>query len=56
MNLRDCFQKRLLRRVKPDTAKSARSLEVASAKLEEAKRALKSKIMTIELRNKPISD
>jgi len=44
MNLRDCFQKRLLRRVKPDTAKSTRSLEVASTKLEEAKRALKNEL------------
>jgi len=44
MNLRDCFQKRLLRRVRPDAAKSTRSLEVASAKLEEAKRALKNEL------------
>lgn len=44
MNLRDCFRKRLLRRVKPDAAKSSRSLEVASTKLEEAERALKNEL------------
>jgi len=44
MNLRDCFRKRLLRRVKPDTAKSTRSFEVASTKLEHAKRALKNEL------------
>ena len=41
MNLRDCFRKRLLRRDKPNAIKSARSLEVASIKLEEAEKALK---------------
>ena len=44
MNLRDCFQKRLLRRVRPDAAKSTRSLEVASTKLEEAEKALKNEL------------
>lgn len=44
MNLRECFRRRLLRRVKPDTAKSTRSLEVASTKLEEAERALKNEL------------
>jgi len=44
MNLRDCFQKRLLRRGRPDTAKSARSLEVASTKLGEAEKALKNEL------------
>jgi len=42
VNLRDCFRKRLLRRDKPDVKKGLRSLEIASAKLEEAERALKS--------------
>ncbi len=41
MNLTECFQKRLLRRGRPDAAKTARSLEVASTKLEEAEKALK---------------
>jgi len=44
MNLRDCFRKRLLRRVRPDVARSTRSLEVASTKLKEAERALKNEL------------
>lgn len=44
MNLRDCFRKRLLRRVRPDAVKSTRSIEVALIKLEEAEKALKNEL------------
>lgn len=40
MNQRECFEKRLLRRETPSPEKSLRSLEIAEAKLEEAKKAL----------------
>ena len=40
MKLRECFEKRLLRRERPDPAKTQRSLEVAEIKLEEAEQAL----------------
>jgi len=39
MRLNECFRKRLLRRERPDLAKSKRSIEVAGAKLNEAERA-----------------
>lgn len=38
MNIQECFEKRLLRKIKPDLEKSKKSLETARAKLEEAKR------------------
>lgn len=44
MNLRDCFRKRLLRRVRSDAVKSTRSIEVALIKLEEAEKALKNEL------------
>jgi len=40
MNLRECFDKRLLRREKPSLDRSIRSIEVAGSKLEEAEKAL----------------
>lgn len=39
MKLNECFRKRLLRKERPDSEKSERSIEVAEAKLNEAKRA-----------------
>ena len=39
MNLEECFQRRLLRRDRPDTAKAERSLQVSAAKLEQAERS-----------------
>lgn len=39
MRLNECFRKRLLRRERPNLEKSKRSIEVAEAKLNEAKRA-----------------
>ncbi len=44
MNLKECFQRRLLRYGRPDARKSARSLEVAVTKLEEAEKALKEEL------------
>jgi len=44
MNLKERFQRRLLRHGGPDTRKSARSLEVAWTKLEEAEKALKEEL------------
>ena len=41
MNIRECFEKRLLRKDRPDPRRSGRSLEVAEAKLEEAEKALR---------------
>jgi len=41
MNIRECFEKRLLRDDRPDTQRSRRSIEVAEAKIEEAEEALK---------------
>jgi uncharacterized protein (UPF0332 family) len=40
MKLRECFQKRLLRKERPDSERSKRSVQVAEAKLDEAERAL----------------
>jgi len=40
MKLKECFDKRLLRKEKPDLEKSKRSIEVAEAKLDEAEKAL----------------
>ena len=39
MNLEECFKRRLLRREKPDSQRSHRSIEVAEAKFEQAKKA-----------------
>jgi len=39
MRLTDCFENRLLRRERPDAARSRRSLEVADAKISEAEKA-----------------
>lgn len=44
MKLRECFEKRLLRRKRPDFEKSKRSIEVAEAKLDEAEEALSHKL------------
>ena len=44
MRLKDCFEKRLLRRTKPDIEKAKKSLETSKKKLEEAKRALASNL------------
>lgn len=41
MRLDECFQKRLLRRERPDPEKCRKSIEVATAKLDEAQRAFK---------------
>jgi len=40
MNVRECFEKRLLWEDRPDLRRSDRSMEVAEAKLEEAEKAL----------------
>ncbi len=40
MNLRECFEKRLLRRDAPSPEASRRSIMVAETKLTEARRAL----------------
>ncbi len=39
MNLEECFEKRLLRKIKPDYEKARRSIEVAKDKLKKAKDA-----------------
>lgn len=39
MNLQDCFRKRLLRKDRPDPARSRRSFQVSKAKLEHARKA-----------------
>ena len=41
MNVRECFEKRLLREDRPDPRRSGRSMEVSEAKLEEAEKALR---------------
>ena len=41
MRLEECFEKRLLRKIKPDMKKAKKSLETSKKKLEEAKKALK---------------
>lgn len=41
MNIRECFEKRLLREDRPDPRRSGRSMEVSEAKLEEAEKALR---------------
>lgn len=41
--MKECFDKRLLRRERPDLEKSKRSIEVAEAKLDEAEKALSHK-------------
>jgi len=38
MNILECFEKRLLRKINPDLEKSKKSLETAKIKLEEAKK------------------
>ena len=43
-NIEDCFKFRLLRKIKPDKEKSARSLEIAKQRLKEAEKAIKLKI------------
>lgn len=40
MNIRECFEKRLLREDRPDLRRSGRSMEVAEAKIKEAEKAL----------------
>jgi len=40
MNLEECFEKRLLRKIKPDYEKAKRSIEVAEDKLKKARDAL----------------
>lgn len=44
MKLKECFEKRLLRRERPDLEKSKRSIEIAEAKLDEAEKALNHKL------------
>jgi len=44
MKLKECFEKRLLRRERPDLEKSKRSMEVAETKLNEAEKALSHKL------------
>ena len=44
MKLKECFEKRLLRRERPDLEKSARSTQVAETKLKEAEKALSHKL------------
>jgi len=44
VKLKECFEKRLLRRERPDLEKSERSMEVAEAKLDEAEKALSHKL------------
>jgi len=41
VNIRECFEKRLLRVDRPDPRRSGRSMEVSEAKLEEAEKALR---------------
>ena len=41
MNVRECFERRLLREDRPDPRRSGRSMEVSEAKLEEAEKALR---------------
>ena len=41
MRLKECFDKRLLRRERPDFEKSERSMEIVEAKLDEAEKALR---------------
>ena len=43
-NIQDCFEFRLLRKIKPDKEKSKRSLEIANQRLKEAEDTLKLKI------------
>lgn len=40
-NVEDCFKFRLLRKIKPDTEKSKKSLEIAESRFARAKEALK---------------
>jgi uncharacterized protein (UPF0332 family) len=40
MRLNECFEKRLLRKERPDPEKSRRSIEVAQTKIDEAEKAL----------------
>jgi len=44
VKLKECFEKRLLRRERPDFEKSRRSIEVAETKLNEAEKALSHKL------------
>jgi len=41
MKLNECFEKRLLRRERPDLERSRRSIEVAEAKIDESEKAFK---------------
>ncbi len=43
-NIEDCFKFRLLRKIKPDSEKSKKSLEVSEKRLEKARKALNLKI------------
>ncbi|MEK6824099.1 MAG: HEPN domain-containing protein [Nanoarchaeota archaeon] len=38
MNINDCFEQRLLRKISPDIEKSKKSLQIAKTKLDEAKK------------------
>ena len=44
MNISECFEKRLLRKTKPDLSKAKRSLEIAENKLKTAKEAFDKKL------------
>ena len=37
MNIKDCFEQRILRKIKPDLEKANKSFEIANSKLEKAK-------------------
>lgn len=43
-NVDDCFRFRLLRKIKPDEEKSKKSIEIAKARIEKAKEAIKLKV------------
>jgi len=43
-NIEDCFKYRLLRRIKPDTGKSEKSLEIAEDRISGAQNAFKLKV------------
>ncbi|HEC77357.1 MAG TPA: HEPN domain-containing protein [Thermoplasmatales archaeon] len=45
MNLEECFEKRLLRKIEPDYEKAKRSIEVAMDKLKKAKDAFDKKFL-----------
>jgi len=43
MNLKDCFEKRLLRRIEPNLKKSLRAIEISEKKLKRAEIAFSEK-------------